>query len=360
MTDVGRISVQDWWARCWPTSTPRCCTRPWAGCLGADGGRGSQAAGAAYGQRNPERAARRNGYRQRAWDTRGFDRVRHPKAALGAGCPSFLEPRRRSEQALVAVVQEAYVNGVSTPKVDRLVEALGWPACPTMPSRGCAAAGRAGAGLRERPLEATYPYRWLDARPVKVRAGGRVEHRALVVACGSTPAASGRPSAWMWARPRPRGVLVGVPPLAGPRRGWPVGSWSSPTPTRASSKRSPQVLSAMAALHFLCDALGHCPGTSSSWSGRPSAPSSGPPTLRRPRRLLGETVTHLELEGAQGGPLLLEAKPDLLAFYASPRPTGPSCGPPTRWSGSTVRSAGAPSSASSPTMLRCCGWPAAC
>jgi transposase-like protein len=83
-------------------------------------------AGAGCGERNPERAARRNGYRQRPWDTRvGSIELAIPKLRQGSYFPSFLEPRRRSEQALVAVVQEAYVNGVSTRKVDRLVEALG-------------------------------------------------------------------------------------------------------------------------------------------------------------------------------------------------------------------------------------------
>jgi transposase-like protein len=101
----------------------------------------SQVAGAGYGERSAERVARRNGYRERAWDTRvGSIELAIPKLRAGSYFPSFLEPRRRSEQALVAVVQEAYVNGVSTRKVDRLVEALGWPGCPRTPSRGCAAA----------------------------------------------------------------------------------------------------------------------------------------------------------------------------------------------------------------------------
>jgi hypothetical protein len=86
----------------------------------------SQRAGAASGERSGERVARRNGYRERAWDTRvGSIELAIPRLRSGSYFPSFPEPRRRSEQALVAVVQEAYVNGVSTRKVDRLVEALG-------------------------------------------------------------------------------------------------------------------------------------------------------------------------------------------------------------------------------------------
>ena len=96
-------------------------------------------AGAAYGECDPERTARRNGYRQRAWDTRvGSLELAIPRLRQGSDFPSFLEPRRRSEQALVAVVQEAYVNGVSTRKVDRLVEALGLAGCPRTRYHGCA------------------------------------------------------------------------------------------------------------------------------------------------------------------------------------------------------------------------------
>ena len=89
----------------------------------------SQAAGAGYGERHLDRVARRNGYRERAWDTRvGSIELAIPKLRSGSYFPSFLEPRRRSEQALVAVVQEAYVRP------------WGWPGCPKTPSRGCAVA----------------------------------------------------------------------------------------------------------------------------------------------------------------------------------------------------------------------------
>ena len=97
----------------------------------------SQAAGAAYG----ERVARRNGYRERAWDTRvGSIELAIPKLRSGSYFPSFLEPRRRSEQALVAVVQEAYVNGCRPARSTGWSRPWGWPGCPKTPSRGCAAA----------------------------------------------------------------------------------------------------------------------------------------------------------------------------------------------------------------------------
>jgi putative transposase len=108
-----------------------------------------------------------------------------PRLRAGSYLPSFLEPRRRSAQALVAVVQEAYVNGVSTRKVDRLVEALGLAGVSKdTVSRRCRGLDDQVTAFRERPLEGADPYLWLDAKVEKVRAGGRVEHRALVVAYG--------------------------------------------------------------------------------------------------------------------------------------------------------------------------------
>jgi putative transposase len=146
----------------------------------------SQAAGAGYGERNPERAARRNGYRQRPWDTRvGSIELAIPRLRSGSYFPSFLEPRRRSEQALVAVVQEAYVNGVSTRKVDRLVEALGLAGVSKdTVSRLCGGLDEQVTAFRERPLERAYPYLWLDAKVERVREPGGVRHKALVIAYG--------------------------------------------------------------------------------------------------------------------------------------------------------------------------------
>jgi putative transposase len=113
----------------------------------------SQAAGAGYGERSGERVARRNGYRERPWDTRvGSIELAIPKLRSGSYFPSFLEPRRRSEQALVAVVQEAYVNGVSTRKVDRLVEALGLAGVSKdTVSRLCGGLDEQVTAFRERP-----------------------------------------------------------------------------------------------------------------------------------------------------------------------------------------------------------------
>jgi transposase-like protein len=82
--------------------------------------------GAGYGEKSPDRLAQRNGYRDRAWETRaGTVELRIPKLRQGSYFPGFLEPRRLAEKALTAVIQEAYVQGVSTRSVDDLVQAMG-------------------------------------------------------------------------------------------------------------------------------------------------------------------------------------------------------------------------------------------
>jgi putative transposase len=143
--------------------------------------------GAELGERAPERRqAQRNGYRQRRWDTRvGELELAIPRLRTGSYFPSFLEPRRRAEQALVAVVQEAYVNGISTRKVDRLVEQLGLHHMgKDQVSRLCRGLDEQVSVFRERPLAGAYPYLWLDAKVERVREPGGVRHKALVIAYG--------------------------------------------------------------------------------------------------------------------------------------------------------------------------------
>jgi putative transposase len=142
--------------------------------------------GAELGQRTPERLTHRNGYRARSWDTRvGELELRIPRLRTGSYFPSFLEPRRRAEQALVAVVQEAYVNGVSTRRVDRLVEQLGIASISKdQVSRLCRGLDEQVQVFRERPLEGRYPYLWLDAKVERVHEPGGVRHKALVIAYG--------------------------------------------------------------------------------------------------------------------------------------------------------------------------------
>jgi transposase-like protein len=146
----------------------------------------SELVGAERGERAPEeRLTHRNGYRPRAWQTRaGEIELAIPKLRRGSYFPSFLEPRKRSEQALVSVVQEAYVAGVSTRKVDQVVESLGLRISKSEVSRICQGLDEQVEAFRNRPLEGRYPYLWLDAKVERVRDGGRVVRKALVLAYG--------------------------------------------------------------------------------------------------------------------------------------------------------------------------------
>jgi transposase-like protein len=146
----------------------------------------SEEIGAGLGEVAPDvRSTHRNGYRPRAWETRvGEIDLLIPKKRSGpAYFPSFLEPRRRAEQAIVAVVLEAYVNGVSTRKVDRLVEQLGIDGMTKdRVSALCRGLDEQVELFRQRPLEGAYPYLWVDAKQVKVRDHGRVVSKAVIVA----------------------------------------------------------------------------------------------------------------------------------------------------------------------------------
>lgn len=144
--------------------------------------------GAERYERTESRVTQRNGYRSRAWDTRlGTVDLKIPKLRQGSFFPSILEPRRRAEQALASVIQEAYVKGVSTRKVDDLVRALGLDGISKSEvSRLCQLIDEEVRQFKERPLEREYPYVWLDATFPKVREGGRVQSMALVIAIGVT------------------------------------------------------------------------------------------------------------------------------------------------------------------------------
>jgi putative transposase len=146
----------------------------------------SQHLGAEKHERSEERRGYRNGYRERAWDTRvGTLPVKVPRVRDGSYFPRLLEPRKRAERALVAVVQEAYVQGVSTRRVDQVVQALGLEGISaSQVSRLCKVLDDEVERFRARPLTAAYPYVWLDATFVKVRENGRVVSQAVVLAVG--------------------------------------------------------------------------------------------------------------------------------------------------------------------------------
>ena len=144
--------------------------------------------GAERHERTIERSGYRNGYRERPWDTRvGSIELRVPRVRDGSFFPSLLEPRRRAEKALVAVVQEAYVQGISTRRVDDLVQALGMQGISkSQVSRLCAELDKEVERFRRRKLDGPYPYVWLDGTFVKVRDNGRVVSQAIVIAIGVT------------------------------------------------------------------------------------------------------------------------------------------------------------------------------
>jgi putative transposase len=147
----------------------------------------SELIGAQRGERTEDRATHRNGYRPRRWD------------------PSFLQPRKRSEQALVSVVQQAYVCGVSTRRVDQLVESLGLRISKSEVSRIAALLDEQVTAFRERPLQGRYPYVFVDAKVEKVPDGGRVRRKCVVVAHAvHETGRRERSSAWTSARARPR------------------------------------------------------------------------------------------------------------------------------------------------------------
>lgn len=137
-------------------------------------------------ERTPDRVTQRNGYRTRSYETRiGELELSVPKLRDGSYFPSFLEPRRMAEKALLAVVQTAYVEGVSTRKVDRLVQSLGLTGMDkSQVSRICKALDEPVRAFRERPLRGTYPYVWLDATYLKVRQNHQIVSMAGVVAIG--------------------------------------------------------------------------------------------------------------------------------------------------------------------------------
>jgi len=142
--------------------------------------------GAAYGEKNAERLVQRNGYRERVWETRaGSVELRIPKLRKGSYFPFFLEPRRLAEKALTAVVQEAYVQGISTRSVDDLVKAMGMSGISkSQVSRLCEEIDGKVKAFLDRPIEGDWPYLWVDATYVKVRQAGRIVSVAAIVAVG--------------------------------------------------------------------------------------------------------------------------------------------------------------------------------
>jgi transposase-like protein len=140
--------------------------------------------GAGHGERSASRENQRNGYRDRLWQTRaGAVDLKIPKLRKGSYFPVFLEPRRMAEKALTAVIQEAYVQGISTRSVDDLVKAMGMTGISkSQVSRLCAEIDARVKDFLTRPIEGDWPYLWLDATYIKVREAGRIVSVAVIIA----------------------------------------------------------------------------------------------------------------------------------------------------------------------------------
>src|SRR5215213_3978246 len=145
-----------------------------------------QLTGAVAGARSPDRINHRNGYPERGWETRvGRIELAIPKLRKGSYFPAFLDPRRTAEKALTAVIQEAYVHGVSTRSVDDLVKAMGGTGVSkSQVSRLCEDIDERVQAFLSRPIEGHWPYLWIDATYLRSRQGGRIVSVAVIVAVG--------------------------------------------------------------------------------------------------------------------------------------------------------------------------------
>jgi putative transposase len=197
--------------------------------------------GAAPGVRSPERINQRNGSRDRIWETRaGTVELHIPKLRKGSYFPAFLEPRRMAEQALTAVVQEAYVHGVSTRSVDDLVQAMGMSGISkSQVSRLAQEIDEKVKAFLARPLEGDWPYLWIDATYLKVRQSGRIVSVAVIIATAVNTMDGAKCLAWTSARQRPspsgRRSYASSPGAA-----CKASNSSSPTATKASRPPSPR------------------------------------------------------------------------------------------------------------------------
>jgi putative transposase len=281
----------------------------------------SELIGAERGERTEDRATYRNGYRPRRWDTRaGEIELQIPKIRQGSYFPSFLRPRKRSEQALVSVVQQAYVCGVSTRRVDQLVESLGLRISRSEVSRIAALLDEQVQAFRQRPLEGRYPYVFVDAKIEKVRDSGRVARKCVVIAhavhesgrreiIGLDVGAAETEAFWTeFLRSLVARGLVGV--------------------QLTISDAHPGLKAAIArvlgsawqrcTVHFLRDLRGHCRKDQHDALGALIRQLFTASDGSEARRRLADAICQLEPRLPKIARLLEEAEDDVLAFYAFP------------------------------------------
>src|SRR5205823_3887420 len=281
----------------------------------------SELIGAERGVRSEERLAHRNGYRSRPWQTRaGEIELAIPKIRRGSYFPSFLEPRRRSEQALVSVVQEAYVAGVSTRKVDQVVESLGLRVSKSEVSRICAGLDGQVDAFRNRPLEGRYPYLWLDAKVEKVRDGGRVVRKALVLAYGVHESGYREVIALDVGEAETEAFWCSF--LRGLVERGLAGVQLVVSDAHAGLKKAiAQVLGCpwqRCSVHFLREALGHARREQQPMLAALIRPIFGADSGEHARELVGDALERLRKPLPKIASLLEEAEEDLLAFYGFP------------------------------------------
>jgi putative transposase len=281
----------------------------------------SELIGARRGERTEDRATHRNGYRPRRWDTRaGEIELQIPKIRRGSYFPSFLQPRKRSEQALVSVVQQAYVCGVSTRRVDQLVESLGLRISRSEVSRIAGLLDEQVSAFRERSLEGRYPYVFVDAKIEKVRDGGCVARKCVVIAhavhetgrreiIGVDVGAAETEAFWTeFLRSLVARGLVGV--------------------QLAISDAHPGLKAAIArvlgspwqrcTVHFLRDLRGHCRKDQHAALGALIRQLFTAPDGAEARRRLADASAQLKPRLPKIAAMLDDAEDDVLAFYAFP------------------------------------------
>jgi putative transposase len=285
----------------------------------------SELIGAAHGERRPDgRLTQRNGYRSREWDTRvGVIELQIPKLRQGSYFPhGLLEPRKRGEQALLSVVQQAYVCGVSTRRVDQLVETLGLRISRSEVSRVCALLDEQAEAFRQRPLEGDYPYLWLDAKVEKVRDGGRVVGKAVVIAYGVHE--TGRreilgldvgeaetEAFWTeFLRSLVARGLAGVQLIVS----------DAHEGLKAAIARVLSCPWQRCTVHFLRDCLGHARRDQHGLLAALIRPIFQADSGEQARDRLSEAVAHLDGKLPKVAALLEQAEEDILAFYSFPPP----------------------------------------